>query len=112
MITHRWIVPPTADIIEPTIAPTLYASGKPAVEWLGNGDVCFHLTSRQLPLEAANEQPQSVVVAHIIKPIADLPLVLISVSECLKWLMCEHAPVCGACPTGPGRPGFTPRIVG
>lgn len=103
---QRWIIPPSENMIEPAIAPVIYANGKPAVEWLGNGDVCFYMTQKQLPLECAGGEPQSIVVAHVIKPICDLPMVIMAFSECLQWHLCEHSqgPVCPARPPpGQGR---------
>lgn len=109
---HCWIIPPAADVIEPVVAPTIYANGKLAVEWMGNGDVCFHVVQRQLPLEAANGQPQSIVVAHIIKPITHLPMMVNAAAECLQWHLCRHAQICPVCPDRPPPHGGPLRVVG
>jgi hypothetical protein len=106
---QQWIVPPDANTIEPAIAPVVYSNGRSAVEWLGNGDVCFYLTQTQLPLEYGPGPPQSVVVARIIKPLADLPLVMVSISRCLEWHLCRHGPVCPARPPPLGSRPF--RVV-
>lgn len=107
---QQWIVPPEEATIEPAVAPVVYANGPSAVEWLGNGDVCFYLTQKQLPLECAPGAPQSVVVARVIKPLADLPLVLVSISQCLEWHLCQHAPICPARPPPlGGRPCLVVR---
>ena len=102
---HQWIIPPPADMIEPAIAPSIYANGPLAVEWLNNGDVCFHFTQRQLPLEAAGAGPHLVTVAHIIRPITELPAAMVSLSHCLQWHLCRHGegPACPARPPPDGR---------
>ena len=100
-----WIVPPADNMIEPAVAPVIYANGDLAVEWLGAGDVCFHFTQRQLPLEATSAGPQLVTVAHIIRPIAELPAALISLSQCLQWHLCRHG-------EGPARPARPPPVGG
>ena len=109
---HQWIIPPPADMIEPSIAPTIYANGPVAVEWLNNGDVCFHFTQRQLPLEAIGAGPQLVTVAHMIRPIAELPAAMVSLSTCLQWQLGRHGASDVAYPGRPPPESGPLRIVG
>lgn len=101
---QRWIVPPVQGLIEPAIAPEIFVNEQPAVEWLGDGNVCFYLPRRQMTFDGA-EITQPILAAKIVQPIARLPLVLAVLAHCLNWK--PDAPQCD----GPPRP-FRPHIVG
>jgi len=83
-----WIIPPVAGLIEPSIAPEFYVDGFGAIELIGSC-IRIYCCTQQMPLEAKGE-PQLVVAAKIIRPIAHIPIGIGQLAQCL--MLTERTP--------------------
>lgn len=78
----RWIIPPIAGLIEPSVVPEFFMDGVGAIELLGPC-VRIYCCAEQLPLEAAGEM-QKVVVLKIVRPIHGIPESIVHMARCLN----------------------------
>ena len=89
-MSATWVVAPSG-LIEPVMAPEVYVDGIGAIELIDSGNIRIHLVCEQLPLEAACGVPQKVVVAKIVGPVLNVPLVIGQLAMCL-WKPVKEPP--------------------
>ena len=75
-----WIVQPTG-LIEPAVAPEIYVDGIGGIE-ITNGIARVYLFTEQSSIASGGE-PNKIVAAKIIGPIANIPMVIGQLAQCL-----------------------------
>lgn len=81
----KWIVPPCADLIEPSVAPEYYVEDIGGIEW-ASGNIRMHWICEQMPLGAGEPVlPSRPVIVKLICPIVTTAGLIGHLAQCLRW---------------------------
>lgn len=76
----RWVIAPQG-LIEPVPAPEIFVYGIGAIEVMPRGNLRVILFQEQLPIEGG--PVQRIVVAKLVGPMSNVPIVIGQLAQCL-----------------------------